>query len=351
MKKIFLNTKILMIGLLMLGINQSCTNLETELFDSIGQENFFQTQEELEAGFAEAYARLSGLYGHNGYFSAQLVSSDEAMIPQRGGDWFDGGIWLRTHRHEFVATEDVVRNTWGTLYSSINLDNLLIETFETQAADPALISELKVLRAFQYLLLMDIFGNVPIVAETGLQLPSNNTSAEVYAFIESEVTEALPNLNKDVSSMYGRFHYYAAQALLAKLYINAEVYSGNPQWGKAVTACNEVLDGPFTLESDYFANFNANNDASNELGFRVPYDAINLKGFNLPQMTLHYGSQATFDLQEQPWNGYCSLADFYNSYDDADNRKGTYGNQQIRGNFLAGPQFASDGVTAISIYS
>ncbi len=62
-------------------------------------------------------------------------------------------------------------------------------------------------------------------------------------------------------------------------------------------------------------------------------------------MTLHYVSQETFSLREQPWNGYCSLAEFYNSYDNTDKRKGVSGNQKIRGNFLAGQQFKADGVT------
>ena len=73
--------------------------------------------------------------------------------------------------------------------------------------------------------------------------------------------------------------------------------------------------------------------------FTLPYDANNGGGFNLAQMTLHYESQKTFDLVDQPWNGYAALEEFYNSYDDADLRKD---------NFIAGPQFASDGVTRLS---
>ena len=64
-------------------------------------------------------------------------------------------------------------------------------------------------------------------------------------------------------------------------------------------------------------------------------------------MTLHYSSQETFNLTFQPWNGYCTLQEFYNSYDDNDRRKGEYGNQQVRSNFHAGPQFKSDGVTPL----
>jgi hypothetical protein len=64
-------------------------------------------------------------------------------------------------------------------------------------------------------------------------------------------------------------------------------------------------------------------------------------------MTLHYSSQSTFDLGAQPWNGYCALQEFYDSYDDADLRKGTPGDQTARGNFHVGAQFASDGTTRL----
>lgn len=349
MKNILPIGRLLLAGLLILSINQSCTDLEEEGFDFIGQENFFQTEEQLQAGFAEAYARLRLNCNHGTHFSIQEVASDEMMIPQRGGDWFDGGLWLRTHRHEYTPDEDVVRNVWNNTYSAINLINLLIETFEQNGADASLVSELAVLRAWWYAQLMDIYGNVPIVDATeGFDLPANNSRQEVYDFVVSEITNNIDNLSKDVASMYGRMHYYAAQALLAKVYLNAEIYSGTAQWQAAADAADEIMNsGVFMLEDDYFTNFNANNDGSAEIIWQIPYDRVNLKGFNLPQMTLHYSSQATFNLEQQPWNGYCTLSEFYNSYDDADLRKGVSGNQQIRGNFLAGPQFNSDGVTPL----
>ncbi|MEN0004080.1 MAG: RagB/SusD family nutrient uptake outer membrane protein [Bacteroidota bacterium] len=348
MKKLYFLTKILAAALFLVVLPQSCTDLEEELFDSVSQDNFFQTDDELRAGFAEAYARLRSFANHGNYFSIQEVPSDEAMIPQRGGDWFDGGLWLRVHRHEQNANESVINNVWNFAYGGINLINLLVETFEANEADAATVSELKVLRAFYYFMLLDVFGNVPIVdATTGFDKPANNTRLEVYEFVVRELTENVPNLSRNVGAMYGRFHYYAGQALLAKVYINAEVYAGKTEWVNAEAAIDEVMSGPFSLEDDYFTNFNADNDGSNEIIFGIPYDRVNLQGFNLPQMTLHYSSQSTFNLEQQPWNGYCTLQEFYNSYDDADGRKGISGDQKTRGNFIVGPQFASDGTTRL----
>jgi hypothetical protein len=130
--------------------------------------------------------------------------------------------------------------------------------------------------------------------------------------------------------------------------LNAETYTGTAQWAAARDAANDVINNsPFSVESDYFTNFNTANEGSTENIFIVPYANGVANGFNWAQMTLHYSSQSTFDLGAQPWNGYCALQEFYDSYDDADLRKGTAGNQQVRGNFHAGAQFASDGVTRL----
>jgi hypothetical protein len=101
------------------------------------------------------------------------------------------------------------------------------------------------------------------------------------------------------------------------------------------------------LESNYFANFNANNQSSKEFIFAIPYDKVYFKGFNFGPMTLHYESQNTFNLTYQPWNGFCSLQEFYDSYESGDIRKGKpntlAGPSGVRGNFLAGPQFTAGG--------
>ena len=118
------------------------------------------------------------------------------------------------------------------------------------------------------------------------------------------------------------------------------MYTGTAQWQKSLDATNEIINsGLWRTEGDYRSNFVTNNGASSEFILAVPFDEVFAKGFNLVQMTLHYGSQATYDLAAQPWNGWCSLEEFYNTFDGADKRKGY--------NFIVGPQFASDGVTRI----
>jgi hypothetical protein len=141
-------------------------------------------------------------------------------------------------------------------------------------------------------------------------------------------------------------NYYAGKALLAKLYLNAEVYTGTAMWNDVITACDEIINsGQYSLESNYFTNFNIDNSGSKEFIFAIPYDQVFFKDFHLAVATLHYGSQMTYNLTQQPWNGYCSMEEFYNSYSDDDLRKGDVGTREgpavKRGNFIAGYQYTS----------
>ncbi len=342
MNKILKYSKALLIGVMLLGFNNSCTNLDEELYSTVTFDNFFKSDEEFISALGAAYSSLIGIMGsHNATWSIQEVSSDELMIPQRGGDWFDGGQWLRMFRHEYVATEEAFNNSWGQLFGGISACNRLIEQFEPVQSDraKAFISELRSVRALFYYWLMDLFGNVPIVTgfKNAESAPATKPRAQVYAFIEKELTESLPNLTADVTSAtYARMTKHSANALLAKLYLNAERYTGTPQWDKAIAAADAVINsGKYTLEGDYFVNFKTENSVSRENIFVIPYDKVFAGGFNLPQMTLHYESQKTFNLTDQPWNGYCSLQEFYQSYEAQDVR---------RRNLLAGPQFSSTGV-------
>jgi hypothetical protein len=117
---------------------------------------------------------------------------------------------------------------------------------------------------------------------------------------------------------------------------------------EAVIACDEIIgDGLYSLESNYFANFNEDNSGSSEFIFAIPYDQVYYGGFNLGARTLHYGSQLTYNLKQQPWNGFCTLEEFYNSYEDIDLRKGDAGTitgpATQRGNFIAGYQWKASG--------
>lgn len=345
---------ILLFGLIVPMTNQSCTNLDEELFSELTEANFPQTEAEFISALGAAYTSLYALGNHNSMNSLQEISSDELMIPVRGADWQDGQQWTRVHRHEMNANEESVNGGWNFCYGGISNCNRLIELFEglveaerVSVEDAAgFIGELKTLRALYYYWLLDIYGKVPIV--TGFadaeEQPATRPRAEVYAFVEQELAENVPNLTRDKNGeTYARLNYWAGKALQAKLYLNAEVFSGTAKWAEAQAAADELINsGLYSLEGNYFANFSTDNSGSNENIFVIPYDQVFAQGFNIAQMTLHYGSQFTFDLQEQPWNGYCSLQEFYNSYDANDLRRDGPPSRGY-GNFITGPQFDLSG--------
>jgi hypothetical protein len=196
------------------------------------------------------------------------------------------------------------------------------------------------LRAFYYYLLCDTFGNVPLIKEdspTG-SIPQSSRQ-EVFNFVEAELKAILPLLRAtEHPATYSRFTREVAHTLLAKLYLNAAVYTGAPRWEEATEQCDAVVNsGKYSLSGDFFSNFAVNNRSNGSFReniFIIPYDKNDYRysefeGMRLQLTTLHPALRDVYQLGETPWNGFCTLADFYNAYEPQDDRK--------RG-WLAGPQ-------------
>ncbi|WP_035468470.1 RagB/SusD family nutrient uptake outer membrane protein [Algoriphagus mannitolivorans] len=318
----------------------ACQELEQEVLDGVTAEDIANSKNPnlVNVLKASAYSRIVGSWGgHNSIWSIQEVSSDEMAIPQKGADWEDGGQWIRMHQHKWNPSEESFNNSWAYCYSAIGeINNLLIQYPDVASLN----AELKVLRALIYMWLIDSFGNVPIIDEntTGGN-PTNATRAQVFAFIEKSIKDNIALLPE--TSLKQNINKMTAQAMLAKLYLNAGVYTGTTKWAEAEAAADAVINsGKYSLTSNFFANFSERNSGSTENILTLPYDQNNAGGFNLAQMTLHYLSQQTYNLQDQPWNGYASLEEFYNSFDANDSRKKS---------FIEGPQFAANGTRLLDI--
>ncbi|MDH5380909.1 MAG: RagB/SusD family nutrient uptake outer membrane protein [Cyclobacteriaceae bacterium] len=317
-------------------IGNACTDLEEELIgdytsdagDPAARKNNSPNVNKATPadGLGPAFGRLfDGTANHGSYFSISEISSDEAVITQKGGDWYDGGIWLDMHKHEWQSTNDGFSTAWNDIYGGIGQCNNLLG--QTQTAEAT--AQLRTLRAYFYWRLLDLFGNVKITT-SATDVPQS-TRAEVYAFVESELLAAIPDL-LDVKQAYGRVNKAGAYALLSRLYLNAEVYTGTAEWQKAIDAADMVINsGLYELDADYAAVFAPDNVENIEHIWVVPFDQATGSNMNFAQMTLHYPSQLTYDLAEQPWNGYSTLEEFYNSYEAGDLRKAN--------NFIAGPQY------------
>lgn len=360
---------VLAIGLLFFA--PACTDLDEELFSDVTDSNFFQTDEEFIAGLGAAYSSLTGLGSHANLWAMNELASDELVVTTKGGDWFDGGVLIQLHDHTFTPENGFFKNAWTFVYGGINTCNRLIAQFGELGTPEAetFVSELRGLRALWYYWLLDAWGNVPLVISFSDEVIGNGaTLAEgrtaVYNFIRDELAEIIPNLDTTVGgTAYGRFNQAAGYALQAKLFLNAEVWTGTANWQGAIDAVDAITG--YSLEGVYRNNFVVENAGSSENIFVIPYDKVFAQGFNWPAMTMHYVSQDVFNFTFQPWNGYSTVEEFYNSYTDPTSNPGPQGpvwtglaefdpasprtpngvgTQDARlSNFIVGPQVLADG--------
>lgn len=321
-----------------------CTDLTTTPYDQVTEANFNPTAADLAALMAPAYTPLRMYQGWYGIVDGMEEAGDAFITPVRPNGWYDGGVYVRMHQHRWAATQGQPNTVWSGSFSGINSANRVLYQIESEIVPTdaetksAVTAELKALRAFYYSLLLDHFGRVPIVTDfTDAELPQQATRQEVYDFVVSELTAALPDLSTVVGpTMYGRMNRYAAQAILARVYLNAEVYTGTPQWQKVLDVTAEIIAADeYRLDATYRGPFSRTNHTSPEIIFAVPYDAIYGQGSNFHMKTLKPELRFVFGMQAQPWGGSASNPQFIDTYDADDDR--------LEDTWLMGPQFDAQG--------
>ncbi len=300
----------------------ACTDLVEKPFSEATAENYFVNAASFEAALVPAYASLRNYIWN--YWNLSEHTSDELQGPTRGGDWGDGGQWVRMNNQELLPNEGLIGDLWGDLFTGVSRCNNAIATFSgapDSVKEKALfIAEAKALRAFYYYLLVDTFGNVPIVTvaqSDPLNPPKQSSRAEVFAFVESELKASLSGLSE--APPYGRFSKQAANAILAKLYLNAEVWTGTARNADAIAAADAVISsGKYSL-GGYFDNFKIANEGSTESILVAAFSSTKDLGFpnnNFYMRTLHYNQ-----IPASPWNGFTTIAEVYDSFNPADPRR------------------------------
>lgn len=323
----------------------ACTDLTEAPSSSITPENFYRNADEVMGGLASVYSQMRISfpgYTNGGYWTVSEVASDVMIVPRRGSDWDDGGRWLDIDRHSWTATSPAgledINNVWIPSFVGVARANVLLAALENVTVpDEAIIAaEVRTLRAFYYYQLLDMFGGVPIVTEPTIAARARNTNVEVFNFIESELNAARADLPLSwPTANHGRMTKGAADAILASMYLNAQVFTGTvtaaglqpgtARWQDAITVADRILNsGAYTLATDWRANFRHDNHLS-------PENILVVKFLNQPDLgmrfinaSLHYNQ-----FTPGPWNGFSILADAYNQFD---------ANDQRRAAFLVGPQ-------------
>ncbi len=282
-----------------------------------------------------------GLQGTaRGIYDINTFTTDEAMLPTRGGDWYDGGLWQALYTHHFTPGLSPFGDSWNYLYKVIVKCCQAIEILEAyyednQTATECLeyVAESRALRAMYYYYLLDLFGNVPIVTSTDISMESAQqaTRSQLYNGIYEELESLLPLLAEARSNQeglyYGRMTRPVAWFLLAKLALNAEVWTDNDPtdgvhangrdimldcegtklnaWEACIYWCDKLKDFGYQLEKDYSLNFAVYNEESKENIFTIPMDKdLYANTFKNLFRSRHYNHGAALGMDAE--NGTCA---------------------------------------------
>jgi hypothetical protein len=317
-----------MIGILLItAISFQRCNIEPEYYSEISPSTFFDSQDKVYQRFERPFAAF--ITGHTiprGYFTAmQMLSTDEIVMPNRAGDWYDDGFYLNTFYHSFSpGTEAYSNYTWeyyGTVtaqaWSALEDIDKFVDFdamgFPTGTRE-SMLNQLKVLVAYTYLIALDHFGGVPIYTSNNQELQPRASDQETFDFIEKLLKEALPTLPKRVAgeAQNMKMTQGVAAALLARLYFNAESYIKKNMYSDAATICEAILNGTYgsyAQAASYQEIFGFNNEACNEVIWTFPSDASYraMEGSNRNYAT-HYGTWEYFNNDNaMSWNGLCLI--------------------------------------------
>ena len=235
------------------------------------------------------------------YWKAQELPTDEAVIA-----WPDAGV-QDLNTHSWSSDNQFIKVIYYRLFLIISYANDFLTQTEADRVDgygyteqqkSILINyraEAKFLRAMAYWHALDLFRNVPLLTEITTEASPQASPAEVFQFIEDELKEIEPMMLAPGQNQYGRADQAALWMLQAKLYLNADVYIGEEKNTEALTSLNKVIDGPYSLESNYADLFKADNQLSNELIFALPSDGLRTQSYGSTTFLVHASIGGTME--------------------------------------------------------
>lgn len=332
-----------------------CTKLEENVYDQLITDNFYNNKNEVLSAVLRPYTHANAWVtpsGQDGWWRPAELSADQLAWPTKGRHGEDGGKWKRLHYHTWLADDGPLNNAWSLMYWGMGLCNDPIENLEkrdisrmgiTQVEKDAYIAELKLLRAFHYLKLMDLFGNIPVVTQVGIPAkPATLPRKDVFAFIEKEIKENIDKAPLHSKAMTGRMSQAGGYAMLVELYLNAEVWTGTARWDDCIAAADKLIsgaaggqNGAMQLDPNIFDQFKSTNDLSKEAIFSIAYEFRNAT-FE-PSWTgefYHFQQGLIYGGNRNGNDGVVVIPGVFSTYEDTDLRK--------RGWLLEGPMVRFD---------
>ena len=310
-----------------------CTDLEIEQSDSI----FSDLSGEFNG--VDATASLTNLYNsvrgqmenqENVYALAE-VSTDEFVVPTRGTDWGDNGVWRTLHSHTWDATHQRIKNTWNDMNSNVYNATAIIDS--RSSPTPQQVGEAKFLRAYSMFWLIDLFGQVPFrTPDEGPEVnPAVMSRAEAYEFAITDLNEAIPALpNTGPSADLISASQASAKLLLAKYILNKHIFTGSgaaaaADMNQVISLVDEINAAGFDLQAGYFDLFTDDLDTETILYTTSSVGNVIWNG-------LHY-NQVTPD-QAGGWNGFTTIAEFYDLFEGDPNLNVPGSGQEERRGFV-----------------
>jgi hypothetical protein len=297
-------------SILACGALVSCTgdlDIVPEDDNSFTAEEFYAQPNAYRMALAGVYGNLA-MPGTGGATSSSLSGVDAGTSQYGRCLWYlqdlttDEVIW--SYEND-PGTKDLQRNTWNStnalllgMFSRGMVGVAICNEFLRQTtdeklssrgvSDPTLLADIadfrnetRVVRALYYYHLMDLFGKAPFYDESSAlnsQGPEMNR-AELFEYVQSELNDVLPSLKAPRTNEYGRVDQAVARMILAKMYLNAEVYLGSPMYAQCVEQLNQVIAGGYTLNPVYLNNFKADNHLSPEMIFTLQSDGVSTQNY------------------------------------------------------------------------
>ncbi len=291
-----------------------CGCLEEHPKDQLDQEAIYNNADDI---YKNAVASLYNYIGSNqeseglqgtcrGIYDYNTLTTDEAMNPIRGGDWYDGGLWENMYQHKWSANDIYFYDVWKYLFKVIVLSNQSLSAIDshkdhlTEKQAKEFMAEVRAVRALFYYYAIDMFGRVPIVTSYDMKLEQvvQSERSEVFRFIVDELQDVASQLADEHSNKegeyYGRMTRPVVNFLLAKLALNAEIYTDDNwtdgqrmdgeniyfqvngeklnAWETCIWYCEQLTHEGYGLEDDYASNFAVHNENSKENIFTIPLD-------------------------------------------------------------------------------
>lgn len=299
-------------------------------------DDVYTTADSYKSGLAKIYASfiLTGSNGGSG--NPDVLGVDEGFSCFVRSLWSlnemttDEAVWsypndangtiFNLHNHTWVATDGIPQALYARILNVAAISNEFLRVTEGKKEEAAIRTfraEARFLRTMSYYYGMDLFKTIPFVTEAdkpGVYFPPVKTRAELYAFVESELLAIKSDLGEPRFE-YGRTDKAVCAMLLAKLYLNSEVYIGTPKYTEAITQLKEVIGGGYVLSPNYLNLFLADNDTNNrEIIFAQICDGAFSQSYGMPWIMI-YGNAGN----DNGWGGLRTTSTFVKKFNDHPN--------------------------------